>query len=304
MAKKKSFRNLKTPDSLLKNKKRELIKQGKFKIHPPEARVCILLIAAVFDEWAEALKFSLKEIGFRYINITNKKEDISADLCFVFPALKNYRPSNNGYRILVQAEELWNRRERGFYDLSSWYDICLELYEENTKIKQGTNNVIFCPLGYSSVFESNLEIDEDLDGFFFGSITKRRNNFLNILHNKYNIYTPKAIWGKERDINILRAKININIKAHDKWFYTPLRSLMIQCKKKFLLCEKTSGGYGPFISGKHFIEFKNKTDMVDKFDYYLKHDNERKEFALNAYEDIKKNIKYTDILKAALKNIF
>ncbi|MFW6129881.1 MAG: glycosyltransferase family protein [Atribacterota bacterium] len=284
----------------IEQKPKKYIKLG------PNSKVCILLISHNIIERCNALIHSLKELGVKDIYISDDPKKIHCNYLFVFKGRKLYSPHRNyGYSILIQTEQLWNMREDNFYYVGRNFNRCLENYEENAKIRYGTGNVIFCPLGYSPAFESNIEIEEEIhDCFFFGSRTKRRSEFLKYLNgNGIKVYCPKMIWGEERDKALLSTKININIKAYDQWLFTPTRTLLILCKKKFLLSEKFDGGYGPYVPGKHFIEFNSKHDMLDKAKYYLKHEKERKEFALSAYEDIKNNLNYTDILRNKLGDL-
>jgi hypothetical protein len=251
----------------------------------------------VFIELANAISLSLNELGH--------ESKVSEELTDNNIIIKSFRPfnTNNGKKnILFQTEQLWNRRERGVYDLSCGYNKVWEMYEENVKISKGTKNVVYCPIGYSKFFETNLKKSkEDIDIFFYGSLTDRRKNILNELNKMpYNILGETNIYGIERDKKILRSKMVINIKAHDLWFLGPLHCLLAICKKKFMLCEKVDGGYGPYIAGKHFIEFDNIEDGKEKIDYWLKHDKEREDFAINAYEDIKKNFIFTEYIKNCL----
>jgi hypothetical protein len=204
------------------------------------------------------------------------------------------------------TEELWNRRERGVYDMCQGYDRALELYKANTKLK-GTENVRWCPIGYSPAFElkSPVEIEEDIDILFFGSKTERRKNFekdiKKHLKGKVIIFRD-GLFGEERDKLILRSKIVTNVKAHDMWSYGPLHCLLSQCKKKMTFSEKANGGYGPFIPNKHFIEYNSVEDFVKKAKKYLENEEERKDFAKRAYKEIKKNCKFTKYLKNALED--
>jgi spore maturation protein CgeB len=42
-------------------------------------------------------------------------------------------------------------------------------------------------------------------------------------------------------------------------------------------------------------------DANEKIEYWLSHDKERKEFAVNAYEDLKKNVVFTEYIKKCLE---
>ena len=257
-----------------------------------------------FEEVLNAFKYSLEELGHN-VKIVDNTEKNYGHLNIVVKALRSY--DHNvipGIRILFQTEELWNRREKGIYDLSKGWKRVLELYPENLKLRN-TENVVYFPIGYSRAFEINLpEQEEDLDVYFFGSMTKRRKSLKIMLENSgLKVRIVEGEFGEKRNINIMRSKIILNMKAHDLWSYGPLHCLLAQCSKKFMLCEHTGIGYGIYKPGKHFAEFKDPDDMIPSIKWWLDHEKERKNFANNAYDDIKNNMNFTNILKGAIGDL-
>ena len=98
----------------------------------------------------------------------------------------------------------------------------------------------------------------------------------------------------------MRSKIVLNIKAHKKWSYGPMHCLPVQANKKFMLAEKADGGYGPFKPEVHFSEYDGIEHCRHAINYWLKHEEERKQFSLNAYKDMVKTCDFTEILRKAL----
>ena len=45
----------------------------------------------------------------------------------------------------------------------------------------------------------------------------------------------------------------------------------------------------PLEEGKHFVSFENKEDLIKKIDFYLSHQELRKEIALNGRQLLEKN---------------
>lgn len=262
----------------------------------------------IFGEHARAIEYSLKELGVCESAIIQDNADVNFskhyDLNFVMRAFRPFPIERiSGYKIIFQTEELWNRRERGFYDMGQGYDLALEMYDENVRIPAGTQNVVYCPVGYSPVWESHLpEVEEGIDVLFYGSFTDRRKSFEFDIRSKtdLNVIFTQDHYGLERDKFIMRSKIVLNIKAHDLWSYGPMHCLPTQANKKFMLAEKANGGYGPFKPGVHFVEYNGIDDCKEKIRYWLAHDKERKEFAINAYSDMVKTCDFTEILKNAL----
>ena len=60
----------------------------------------------------------------------------------------------------------------------------------------------------------------------------------------------------------------------------------------FLLTNYQSDFLNFFIPGEDFDYFESKSDLIDKIDYYLKHDEERKQIAQNGLEKIKMHHTY------------
>lgn len=273
------------------------------------ARIIMVVNPGVFGEFAESIRYALWTENIDVIihkdhseGAVNYREHY--DLNFVIKALRMFPEECliNGNMILMQTEELWNRREKKFYDLSSPYGRVLEMYDENVRIPNGTHNVVYCPVGYSPVWETQLpEVKEDIDVLFHGSITPRRREFETAIQAMgLNVHFTDNAYGLERNALIMRSKIDINIKAHENWSYGPMHCLPAQANKKFMLAEKANGGYGPFKPGVHVQEYSDLSDCLNKIEYWISHDEERKEFALSAYHDMVQTCDYTKIFLNAL----
>lgn|SRR5574343_88139 len=269
----------------------------------------IILVASfeVFGELAEAMAYSLRERGHNVEIVDDSKIRGYGDLNIVIKALRSFDHHRiPGIRVLYQPEELWNRRERGIYDLSDGWKRVLELYPENVKIPRGTKNVVFCPIGYSPAFEFDLPKPDvqDIDLYFHGSMTDRRKDIASEIEKfGYNFVCSSNEFGEARNLKILRSKIILNIKAHDLWSYGPLHVIMAQCNKRLVMCEKTGIGYGPFVPGKHFIEWESIVDLKEKVRYYIDNEEIRLNFVESVYDDIKKNISFDSYFMNGLKGL-
>jgi len=91
------------------------------------------------------------------------------------------------------------------------------MYKANTRIPVGTENVRYCPIGYSPAFENGLPVvEEDMDVYFYGSLTPRRKDvIMKLRENNIDIHDHTNIYGIQRDQYIMRSKIIMNIKASD-----------------------------------------------------------------------------------------
>ena len=59
-----------------------------------------------------------------------------------------------------------------------------------------------------------------------------------------------------------------------------------------MLCDKSISQLElpiPLEEGKHFVSFENKEDLIKKIDFYLSHQELRKEIALNGRQLLEKN---------------
>ena len=282
-----------------------------------KTRIVIIAAYVVFIELAESIKYALNQFGINDVVIQDMDiqdgksvEDFfkaEYDLTFMIKAFKRFSIYYaKGKKVLFQPEELWNRRQahRYFGLMAEEYDRVLEMYDENVNLR-GTQNVVYCPVGYSPVWESNLpEVKEDIDILFHGSMTDRRKEFY-VMFKEMGLkimFTGNA-YGIERNKLIMRSKIDLNIRAHDQWSYGPMHCLPAQANKKFMLAEKGKGGYGPFKPGLHVAEYDGIKECKEKVLYWLEHEKERKEFAINAYEDMIKTCDFTETLRQALAHI-
>lgn len=263
-----------------------------------------------FKEYSQALVMSLEELGHDVTFTTDAKN--VGDVNIFTQSFQPYVPKTDGINILYQVEELWGQKDN--YRVGNGYPYVLEMYEEQCKnMVDFGMNAHYCPLGYSYIYETDLpEVEEDIDMFFYGGVTKRRTDWINeikshpamadkkIVHTDRREGVKKYFFGRERDELIMRSKLMLNFRAHDDWMYAPLKGLLTQCKKKMFFAEKTSGGYDPYEKNKHFIMFDGIDEFVEKANYWLDNHKERKEFAVNAYEDIKDNFRWSEFLDTAL----
>ena len=86
------------------------------------------------------------------------------------------------------------------------------------------------------------------------------------------------------------------LKWTDSYEFTQLRGLFAICKKKFVMSEKHSDN-GIYEPDKHFVEFSDFSECKE----WLNKD--RKEFSVEAYNDLKENHSFTKYLGIALKGI-
>ncbi len=79
------------------------------------------------------------------------------------------------------------------------------------------------------------------------------------------------------------AKINLNITLRSIKSGIPLRAFDILGAGGFLLTNYQADFSDCFVPGEDFIYYESRTDLLNKIDYYLLHEDERKAIAENGY---------------------
>ena len=83
-----------------------------------------------------------------------------------------------------------------------------------------------------------------------------------------------------------QAKINLNITLRSIHNGIPLRAFDIMGAGGFLLTNFQADFLDFFVPGEDFDYFENKKDLLAKIDYYLQHEDERAQIALNGFNKI------------------
>ncbi len=89
-----------------------------------------------------------------------------------------------------------------------------------------------------------------------------------------------------------RSKININITLRSITSGIPLRCLDIMGAGGFLLSNYQPELAEFFVPGEDFVYFENEQDLLDKIQYYLEHDDERKQIAYNGWQKVQQFFSY------------
>ena len=84
------------------------------------------------------------------------------------------------------------------------------------------------------------------------------------------------------------SRINLNITLRSILTGIPLRAFEIIGSGGFLLSNYQEDFYDCFVPGEDMVFYENNEDLMEKVDYYLRHEGERKEIARNGYEKVKK----------------
>lgn len=88
------------------------------------------------------------------------------------------------------------------------------------------------------------------------------------------------------------SKINLNITLRSIKNGIPLRAIDIMGAGGFLLTNYQNDFGLHFTDGKHFASYSDREDLYNKVEYYLKHEDERKEIAENGCKEVRANHTY------------
>lgn len=89
-----------------------------------------------------------------------------------------------------------------------------------------------------------------------------------------------------------KAKINLNISLRSIITGMPLRAFDIMGAGGFLITNYQADFLEYFVPDEDFIYYDSKNDLMDKIDYYLKHDDERIQIASNGLQKISEKHTY------------
>jgi len=99
------------------------------------------------------------------------------------------------------------------------------------------------------------------------------------------------------------SKINLNMTLRSIETGIPLRCWDIMGSGGFLLTNYQEDFLKHFEPGVEFVYFTSEKDMIEKIEYYLEHDEERKQIAINGYKKVKEYHSYDLRLKEMFKII-
>lgn len=95
-----------------------------------------------------------------------------------------------------------------------------------------------------------------------------------------------ADYYKESSYIFYHSKINLNITLRSIKSGIPLRAFDIMGSQGFLLTNYQEDFLDCFIPGQDYVYYTDKDDLLDKTEYYLSHEKERRSIAQAGYEQV------------------
>jgi hypothetical protein len=168
-------------------------------------------------------------------------------------------------------------------------NIIIDYPNSDTLIKNSHDLYLWTPESQCYFYPDNQDINVSFIGssrygdryFYVTELKKRVPNILITGGQRENGLTFSAYANLIR-----RSKIGINFCKNPMGNgYEQLKGRVLEviASKSFLLEEKGSSTKHFFTPNKDYIEFENIDDLVDKIEYYTKHDNQRIEIANHGY---------------------
>ena len=148
--------------------------------------------------------------------------------------------------------------------------------------------------GTSPNWYQKLDLDRDIDVLWMGKRrTRRRSNNIEkirqrlasdglVMHIADGVENP-LVYGDERTRLISRSKITVNVMQnwYDNSFH--MRFHMVAGNRSLVVSEHLPPHYREYVPGTHYVS-ADVDAVPDTILYYLKHEDERREIAENAYE--------------------
>ncbi len=122
-----------------------------------------------------------------------------------------------------------------------------------------------------------------------------------IFKEKFKVYNN--IFGENLCDFCASAKIIVAPKYPQDDFYWSARIYKILGSGGFLIHPKLYGLKEEFEEGKHYVGYKTFEELVEKIEYYLKHDEEREKIRLAGHKHCIQNYTYTQRVKKMLEII-
>ncbi len=190
----------------------------------------------------------------------------------------------------------------------------------NNRFKDsGYKNTEYLPLAFSPTCYYPLDTPSIYDISFVGIGYRKRINLMSQLNksHKYKMvlagdnWSPKEFKGQKvtgwldgKNTNLIynQTKINVNINHFQSVNGSNLRTFEILGAGGFLLVEPLKDLKDLFEDGKDLVFYNDIVELKEKVEYFLVHENERKEIAANGYKKAIKNHTFKNRIAQIVKS--
>ena len=235
-------------------------------------------------------------INWKFTNYRKNKDDIEAKLIKIskkFTIKKVIIYARDTSTVLINDEVLdgfdyvIKREKNKLISNNKYLSTILPCKSIDYNIKGNNETIDWDKIGYSKPNDVPI-----YDIFFSGQQTSQhRDELIEFLKSKnYNFFGRTEnlkIPFNQYLTTIYNSSINLALEGIGEFTF---RHLEILSSCSFMLCENSINELElpiPLIDGKHFVSFKDRDDLIDKIDFYLKNKQLRNEIALNGRKVLK-----------------
>ena len=262
----------------------------------PDYRICLInppgyKHSSCFLELAILLKSSFTGLGFK-CDITVNQPDIDkiniilgGHLIENVSALKEFRYIPYQLEQLGAAQGIYTP---GFEEyLRNSISIWDYSHENISFLNSRGLSARYVPVGYHRNLEGIPQNEKKVyDVLFYGSSCTRRSAILDRLTREgVKVKTLFGVYGQERDKEIAKSRMIINIHHYDTKIFETVRISYLLNNRCFVVCEESS--LNPY--GKVDLCLVAYDNLVKTCLDYLEKDQEREKTALRCYRQFKEN---------------
>jgi hypothetical protein len=181
------------------------------------------------------------------------------------------------------------------------------LYQRNYVdkfVEHGQGMVHWLPYACDTDFFKDLKLNRDLDIAFIGELLNHRSErsqIIGALARKYCLNEQRYYLQQEIPQVYSRAKIVVNIPAGDDLNFRFFEAL--SCGALLLTKRIANGQEELFKEDVHYVAFVGKQELLDKVEFYLRNDEERKKIALVGHEEVVRNHTLAQRLQTLLDRV-
>jgi len=163
----------------------------------------------------------------------------------------------------------------------------------------GCRNVHWLPFAFDQTLVNHPNLEKIYEVAFVGNLdipttSAERREVLTRLGQKYRMNDLHPVFGDKMIQIYNQSKIGVNIPSLGG---LNMRTFEVMASGALLLTKEVSNGQRElFIPGEHLVTYRDHADLLDKIDYFLKHDRERLEIAENGRREVM--AKHTYALRA------
>jgi|WetSurMetagenome_2_1015567.scaffolds.fasta_scaffold03350_8 hypothetical protein len=247
-----------------------------------------------FTELAESMKDAILEYGIDCVVNYGVIADPSDFMIHIFGKGINV-PESEICVIFETDHKDFPLRQRAPINYKDDWTRSLHFFDYGEDLT--SENIYYCPVGYSKYFDTDLLRRDIRKNYHMGRGPNRI-----YFRSKYNLWTPeKPVVGEERDNLIVSSKVNINSRKYDDYCFTPLHAALIIHKGKLYMEEEYNRNDYNWYKD-YMILYTDET-FRDKLNYWTHNDKERKDFEAFVHNEVKTKHRFEKYFYAAISDL-